>query len=395
MTSKKTVLCAWELGSGLGHVAGLRLIAKRLTEQGFRIVFAAPDVVHPLALLKQDGFPLVQAPIWPESLHDVNPPFRSAGSYADILALHGYTNPDPLLAMVVAWQQLFTVVKPDLILADHCPTLCLAARERIPVILLGNGFALPPTETHEFPSLRPHIPPIAPQKHLLAVVHEVQKRLGQSALETLPRLLATHARFVCSFPELDPYAKVRQEPLFAPVETLPEPTPLPESPSAFAYIAPDDENIEAAMLALRSLNFPVSVYFRGPAGAYGPFLQSRGIHVYNEPPAFEKVIREASVILSHANHITAHAALTAGRPQVLLPLCLEMQLTAQALKTLGVATICDLAATAQDTIASAMELAAHDPRMRTLSQSWANGFAARKYSSPLNAATNACLQILN
>lgn len=394
MTSQKTILCAWELGSGLGHVAGLRLVAKRLAAQGCRIVFAAPDVVHPLALLKQDGFPLVQAPIWPASLQDADLPF-GAGSYADILAMHGYTNPDHLLAMTVAWQQLFEVVKPDLILADHCPTLCLAARERIPVVLLGNGFALPPTETREFPNLRPHIPPIAPQKHILAVVQEVQRRLRQSPIKALPQLLATHARFVCSFPELDPYAKVRQEPLFAPVETLPAPVPLPESPSAFAYIAPDDDNIEALVLALRNLNFPVSVYFRGPAGAYGPFLQSRGIHVYNEPPAFEKVIHEASVVISHANHITAHAALTAGRPQVLLPPCLEMQLTAQALLTLGVAITFDRSPLTQTSITTAIEFATRDERMRTLSQGWANGFAARKYSSPLDAATNACQQIFN
>lgn len=392
MTSPKTVLCAWELGSGLGHVAGLRLVAKRLAEQGTRIVFAAPDVVHPLALLKQDGFPLLQAPCWPLALSNADSPF-GAGSYADILAVHGYTNPDHLLAMVVAWQRLFEIVKPDLIVADHCPTLCLAARERIPVVLLGNGFALPPTETREFPALRSNTPPAAPQKHILAVIREVQKRIGQTPLETLPQLLATQARFVCSFPELDPYAKVRQEPLFAPVEALPSPSPLPASPSAFAYIAPEHDSIEALVLALRGLNFPVSVYFRGPAGAYGPFLRTQGIQVYSEPPPFEKVIREASAVISHANHITAHAALMAGRPQVLLPLYLEMQLTAQALGTLGVATLIERSATPESLVA-AIEHATHDERLRTLSQAWANGFAERRYPSPLDAATETCLRAL-
>ena len=50
-----TVLMEWELGSGLGHVAPLLAIARRLRERGHRWVLARSDVVGPAALLGRDG----------------------------------------------------------------------------------------------------------------------------------------------------------------------------------------------------------------------------------------------------------------------------------------------------------------------------------------------------
>ncbi len=52
----------WEMGGGLGHVVPLLAVARGLREHGHRPVLALRDVVEPAFLLRQDGFPVLQAP---------------------------------------------------------------------------------------------------------------------------------------------------------------------------------------------------------------------------------------------------------------------------------------------------------------------------------------------
>ena len=60
----KTVLLAWELGSGLGHVMPLRRIATRLLRQGIRIIAVPKDVSSARWLDGLDA-DVMQAPVWP------------------------------------------------------------------------------------------------------------------------------------------------------------------------------------------------------------------------------------------------------------------------------------------------------------------------------------------
>ena len=124
-----TVLLGWELGGGLGHVKPLLLLARALEGEGFAPVLAVNNLTEPGSLLRDAPYPVLQAPLFPREL--AAPGFR-AGSYADILALKGFAEPEGLSAMVRGWQGLLDMVRPALVIADHAPTLSLATFGVIP-----------------------------------------------------------------------------------------------------------------------------------------------------------------------------------------------------------------------------------------------------------------------
>lgn len=387
----KTVLFAWELGEGLGHVGPLRTVARELSAKGHRAVFAVRDVVGSKALLKNEGYPVLQAPIWPKSTP--RGPFGVAG-YADILAIHGFAHVDDLSRMVSAWQDLFDIIKADLVVADHSPTACLAAYGAVPVALIGSGFTLPPVNLPEFPPMRPDIPPTVPEHRLLEIVHEVQRRRKRPAPETLPHLFRAQVRAVCTFPELDPYVSVRGEPVVGPLEPLPVPTALPKKPSLFAYCATEFEAIEELVLCLADMDMPVSVYIRGGQGAHGRFLKLRGIHVYDDPPPLTEVLPKVSAVLSHGGSFVAHAGLTAGRPHLVLPRHLEAELTAKALETLGVGIQMSEVVN-KEAIRDTLKWLLHEPKLRDRTLLLAHAMQARRSANPLAKTANSCLELLS
>jgi rhamnosyltransferase subunit B len=66
--------------------------------------------------------------------------FRAC-SYADILAGSGFGSVETLLPVVAAWQVLLDLLRPDLIVADYSPILCLAAYGSVPVVAIGDGLS--------------------------------------------------------------------------------------------------------------------------------------------------------------------------------------------------------------------------------------------------------------
>ena len=86
------VLCAWELGGGLGHVQSLLSVARALAEQGHEPVCAFQNVIDGSTLWRDLPFPVLQAPVW----HNRAFPGGGFASFADILAYHGYAEADDL-----------------------------------------------------------------------------------------------------------------------------------------------------------------------------------------------------------------------------------------------------------------------------------------------------------
>ncbi|HZL58070.1 MAG TPA: nucleotide disphospho-sugar-binding domain-containing protein [Stellaceae bacterium] len=331
----KTVLLAWELGANLGHVGPLLLLARELRKRGHRPVFALRDVAGPGALLAEEDIPVLQAPVWIKSDILRGRPFRIA-SYADNLALFGFADAEGLSGMVAAWDALLALVKPDLIVADHSPTLCLAAFGAIPIAIVGNGYTVPPVHEPSFPPLFPGRPPLIAESRILDTVQAVQQRRKRPEPRTLPALFDAPVRAVATFPELDPYRAVRREPVMGPLEPMPAETPLPADPSLFAYLGEENPWLETVVQCLVEQPGAVEVFLRGDVGALRRLLVARGVRVHERPPPLAEVLARARVVLSHAGSTTAHAALAAGRVQILLPTHVEQELTADALVALGV-----------------------------------------------------------
>lgn len=384
------ILMGWELGGGLGHVKTLVGVARELAAAGHQPLFAVRNLVEPASLFGEGEFPVLQAPAWRPRRGDR--PFL-ASSYADILAVRGFKRADDLLPMVRAWQSLIDLARPDLVVCDHSPTLCLAAFGTLPTVLLGNGFTLPPADLSEFPTLVPGATAIMPQTRMLEVIREVQRHRSRPAPETLPGLLAGTERFGCTFPELDPYQATRSESLVGPIGPLPAQSPLPSQRAVFAYLTAETAGLNEILQAIATAGFPASIYIRDASPALNREARQRGFEVFDRPAPLGEVLPRVTAVIHLASLGMAEAALLAGRPQVLIPPHLEKQLIANSLQSMGVAPRIEGALTVTS-LTRAIHNAVGNPEFARHAVTWARTLAARWPCGSLSRITERCLAIL-
>ena len=328
----KTVLFAWELGEGLGHVAPLVAICDALQElmTDIRPVFVFCDPVFGRIGLGERGFPVLPAPL-PQVVSDIRS--RSA-SYAEFLTAYGYGDPEHLGLALRAWDDVFSLLDPDLVVADHSPTACLAARGRVPVLVTGNGFTVPPSDIPSYPPLQTEAQSLRNQTRLLDTVNAVLSLRGVPLLERLPELLRGEARAIFALPQLDPYQKFRTERVLGPYAGIRGPLEPPGSPAIFLYSRSEQRGIEDIANALWQSGLPVSCFVRGGRTVGTAFLKQMGHKVHETAPPLSEAFAEASIVVSHGGGIS-QAALQAGRPQVLIPNHLEAMITARRVEALG------------------------------------------------------------
>ncbi|MES2792756.1 MAG: nucleotide disphospho-sugar-binding domain-containing protein [Planctomycetota bacterium] len=330
----KTVLFAWELGGGLGHVQQLLPLARALTAHGLRAVFAVKEPGQAGMLLEDQGFEVLQAPVFREQ--PATQPTGFAASYADILTRHGFAQIDELRSRLQSWQFILDRVQPDLIACDHSPTLCLASYGVIPTVTVGNGFTVPPIGQPTFPVLIPGQPLQVSEEQILAVVRQVQQERGRRAPQTLPGIFAAAANFVTAIPELDPYQPERTEPVVGPLDRLGAPVLPPEQPSYFAYLNGSQAGVEVILAGLLHSGYPGQVYLRDLPPLQRDAWRQSGLTILDRMPHIGEVLSRASVLVHHAGGGTSQHALAIGRPQFLFPTHLEQILNSQFLQGLGV-----------------------------------------------------------
>src|SRR5215207_9183305 len=118
-----TILLAWELGGGSGHLMQLMPIARSLARRGHRVHAALRDLSKAPAVFGPGVVRFLQAP------YKSSPPrieMRRPKTMAHIFHNTGFADVDELAALCEAWRGLFDLVRPDLILCDHSPTALLA-----------------------------------------------------------------------------------------------------------------------------------------------------------------------------------------------------------------------------------------------------------------------------
>lgn len=351
-----TVLLAQELGLGRWHAGLLDTIAAAIEQlaPGTRLCFVLPDVVTGASVIGRPAAPIFAAPHYmPGATQRRAGPTRSFG---DILCDAGWGNPQTLSALVESWWSLLEVVRPDVIVADHAPTLLLAARSRefvwpakpsqrtkIPVVSVGLGFTSPPTDTDTFPGLLSRgVTPFDAASHeapLLAAA-----RRFDPTLPTLPAALSATTSFVTCLDVLDPYRDQRHTAALGIVEPVPGVRAWPDSPGpALAYLSADDTRTLPLLAALAGGGLRVRVYLRdADPNLLTSFRHEPGadlLELSPEPLPLAELLETAPLVIHHGGAGTVHQAVSAGRPQLLLPRYLEQALNAQALVGRGVAAL--------------------------------------------------------
>ena len=331
------ILMAWELGAGYGHLGPLLTLARPLQAAGHRVSFAVRDVAAAEAVLGASGMPFYAAPA----------NFSPSGdavlhSHAQILRSTAFNREDELRARVRAWQALYDMLTPDLLVCDHAPTALLAARGRdVRCIVTGNGFVIPPdvTPLPELRSWEPQDPALLEAAEIQArdMANAVLEHTGGPTLSKLADLYSAATPALFTLRELDNYAELR-----GPVEyrgILPGPggeTPRwPEGPGKRVFFYGQAfPNLPEVLEALSAGPHRTLAYLprlapelKRHASAYIAFaerLQDMSV-----------VTRECDAALMTNGHSTTAAMLLAGKPVVLLPQHLEMFLIAKGVQQSG------------------------------------------------------------
>lgn len=334
------ILFGWELGAGLGHVATLVPLARALVARGHEVTLALRDPVACWPLLRDSGLRVVAAPlVFPGTTPASRKPFV-ARSYADILAWHGFDDSAVLSPLLGAWHGLFDLLRPDLIVAEHAPTLCLAAHGRIPTLGVGTGFTVPVLDgAGEFPVFRQEASALVPAARLHEVLGAVLSAHGQPVPSQPLRAVMGDRGMVTTFAEIDPYRPARRTPAVGPVWPVPAAAALPAAPRCLVYLPADHPALEKIARGLRGLSMPGDVYVRGASPRVRAWFEEAGLVVAERPLALAEVLPGATVVLHHGGAGITQHCLAWGRPQVVAPAFLEQQITAEVLRRANLAVL--------------------------------------------------------
>ncbi|VAW17830.1 hypothetical protein MNBD_ALPHA09-348, partial [hydrothermal vent metagenome] len=177
----KTILCAWEIGAGFGHAATLKALGDRIrllageANVEVRVVYALSEAIHTRSLFGDQAL-LIPAPHLQNPIHLLS----HTGSYTDMMTACGFAQTQTLEALVGAWESLFELIKPDLIVAEASPAARLAVPDGVPVLITGNGFYAPPVELKSYPPLRAGAASSFGEDRVLDIVNTVKRRRGRA-----------------------------------------------------------------------------------------------------------------------------------------------------------------------------------------------------------------------
>jgi hypothetical protein len=161
-------------------------------------------------------------------------PIEPVRTYADLLHNVGFAHVEDLRILTRAWQTIFALARPDVVLCDHSPTAPLAASlDGIPCATIGTGFCCPPCGGETLPDLRPWIrnqgsgtlaPSLATggpprsggllsdvgggtEERVLANINVIRTEHGKAPWERLTELYSSAAEtFLTTFAELDHFS---------------------------------------------------------------------------------------------------------------------------------------------------------------------------------------------
>jgi UDP:flavonoid glycosyltransferase YjiC (YdhE family) len=337
------VLCAWEFGGDLGHVRRLMPIARELRAMGHSTVFAFRDSAYLHGALAE-GFEAFVAPILRVPAAVTVSPLN----FSDILLNLGFDDPHGLHGALRAWRSMYTLIAPDVVVADYAPTALLAASTMgLARVTVGTGFSQPRIAT-PLPALRSWQ---ASDPNVLRAIDDRVVNAVAAALagvsDRVPRtaadLFEADAHLLCTFAEIDPFGPRADVDYVGPQGDATSGVGIdwPEAGRArvFAYLKPADPRFAAVLAALARLDADVIVAAPGLAPEAALTASHGSMRVLASTVNLERIMGTATLCVCHAGPGVVARGLAAGVPFALLPQHLEQYLVAQRMRDGGSAEL--------------------------------------------------------
>jgi UDP:flavonoid glycosyltransferase YjiC (YdhE family) len=137
------------------------------------------------------------------------------------------------------------------------------------------------------------------------------------------------------------------------------------------------------------------VFIRGMSDDVAKGLQRPGLTVHRESQPMREVIARASLIIHHGGNGTCCAALSGGRPQILLPTHMEARLSADAVVARGCGRLLATAETTAKGVPPVLEAMAADGAMAARATALAGEIAARGPQNTVDRILATCLAVLD
>jgi rhamnosyltransferase subunit B len=341
----QTVLFVNELGAGLGHMNRLAGIAE-LLDPGYRVVFAAnsPELGISAIGRKFGGrAELVRGFTWPPPVDPAAARRAITNSLADALILFRLGDMEAVQMALERWRQVLRTVRPSLIVSDFSPGVALVAGSSIPIMVVGNGYSIPPGG-RLLPPIRPWHQAVparsrANEARILEVANRIRTRMRTACVDFVADLFQGARTFVSTIEVFDPYRNYRTAPSIPPLNLpiIPQGNPISERSDQriFVYLPKDHIHLRSALAALGSVGLPTEVYLGG--GRVETLDAPPNIAFRSESIDYALVLPEIKLLVHHGGLGTASAALLAGVPQLCLPIGLEQLITSRAAESMGAA----------------------------------------------------------
>lgn len=382
------ILFTWEIGEGSGHIAPYINLIKLLEQQGHTVFFALKNLGNASGLLKDTRTIYLQAPTLLSPLGDLLKPIDS---YPKILHNSGYSRVPQITSLIKAWQNLFKLVDPDLLILDYSPTAMLASLE-LPIkrLQIGTGFYVP-TDTCPITGLetlqgnpQDIDKLIAFENGLLTKINTALTSLDMQPIKKIADIQRADQNMLLSFQELDHYPS-RPDASYlgvfkAPAGLKPE-WPDQPGPRVFMYLKPFP-TLQAFLQILNEKKLPTLIYPDGISDRIKRQFTSETLRFVDKPLDMKTIGETATVAVCNGNHGTSAELLLSGIPILLVPLQAEQNITARNIERMGAG----LSAPKKHPASMGKKLDAliNDPRYRQAAQAF-----AQRYSEHTNEKVNA------
>lgn len=363
----QAVILAREAELGGRPPAALITLADRLVAQpGLSAWFV--DRSRPPALPSNLAGRFIHAPMPPQASYRAPP-----ASLVEVLARAGLDCPEQLETSIHAWLDVFSLIKPALLVCQQAPVAALAARTiDLPVVHFGPGWSIGLEPLAFRPWSGEPSQDNAAMDALLASVNAVLGRHRRTALQHLGQLYgAIDDGLIQGWPELDPCARSGRACYTGCWPAAPMAAARREPGRKLRILAIFENRRELRKLLAWLAEEDCECCLDLPASAAetARHFTSASMTLRAGTPG-QTIAQDADIVICHGQHEAVLEALGLGRPLLILPQStLEHHLASQ-LEALGLAVVLSSPASAADWRAALASLV-QDKTIQQRALAWA------------------------